>query len=77
MFKTLLIIVIISLFYTQSDFNNGFKDGYVEGYCFRIYNCIEPLVPIPPLPRIGEDTYNDGYNVGFIKGKNKRKNEYK
>lgn len=53
-------------------FTRGFEDGYVEGYCYDIFGCIEPIVPIAPIPKIGEsyDSYRDGYNRGFKTGYN-------
>jgi hypothetical protein len=50
-----------------SDFCEGWKDGYKSGWCFeRAYGCLSPLVPLCPLQNIGEKTYKDGYNRGFV-----------
>jgi hypothetical protein len=53
-------------------FNDGFKKGYVQGYCFEVQNCIKPIIPIPPLPKLLEssNSFQDGYNRGFINGRN-------
>lgn len=50
-------------------FCDGWEDGYKEGYCYgKGFGCLEPLAPLCPLPRLGEDGYKDGYNRGFLKG---------
>ena len=54
-------------------FCDGWRSGYVAGYCYRQYGCIEPIVPICPLPRIGEDNYEGGYNRGFLQGLNDKR----
>jgi hypothetical protein len=52
-------------------FCDGWEDGYAAGYCYRQnYGCIKPIVPICPIPRIGEDNYQGGYNRGFLAGLN-------
>ena len=71
----LMIIMMSSYAYIESNkistpFCEGWEDGYKEGYCYRIENCLEPLVPQCPLPEIDENGYNDGYNRGFINGLN-------
>ena len=68
------LICIIFLFVASeawaSAFCEGWHDGYIAGYCYRKVSCIPPIVPICPIPRIGEDTYMDGYNRGFLAGLN-------
>ena len=56
-----------------TDFNEGFEDGWCEGYkddegCGSLAIC--PISPIPPIPSIGQsyDSYRDGYNEGFKRG---------
>ena len=52
-----------------SEFNEGFKDGYCEGWKdVKGQYAICPITPIPPIPPIGKDTYRGGYNLGFKKG---------
>lgn len=53
-------------------FNAGYKVGYRQGWCFGEYGCIAPIVPIPPPPGLGERNYTDGYNRGFIDGRQAR-----
>lgn len=76
------ILLIALLFYSfkisaQNNFDEGFKDGFKNGYCYstksNIY-CNPPLPAITPLPQINENrnSYQDGYNRGFIFGRNKR-----
>ena len=58
---------------TYSKFNEGFKDGWCDGYkdsegCGSLAIC--PISPIPPIPEIGQssDSYKDGYGTGFKAG---------
>jgi len=75
-------IVIITLFFAttifaQTNFTKGFNNGYKKGYCQdQGISCIEPIPPIAPNPKIGENSnnYNDGYNRGFQLGLSNRKN---
>lgn len=81
----LLLLTIISLsftikIYSQSNFDNGFKSGFKNGYCYSNQasgTCYPPIPPLPPLPQLNEsrDSYNDGYNRGFLYGQSKRNNE--
>ncbi len=69
----LLIIISGKTFCQYTNYEVGFSDGYKVGYCYgQGYNCITPIPPIAPLPRIGEssDSYFDGYNRGLLKGRN-------
>lgn len=69
----IVLIFIFNIINAQGDeYDRGFKNGYKEGYCYGDPNCLSPLVPLTPLPRLNEDTYTDGYNRGFLKGKNDR-----
>lgn len=54
---------------TFSDFSDGWKDGYVEGYRYvkgKYANVPNP--PIAPLPKVNQSSYRDGYNAGFLRG---------
>lgn len=54
-------------------FCDGYEDGYKEGWCYEQgFGCMEPMAPMCPMARMGEDTYKDGYNRGFSDGKKKR-----
>lgn len=59
---------------TLSNFNtayaDGWHDGYIEGYCDGKMGCIAPLVPLCPLPKVGEsiNSYNQGWKRGFLHG---------
>lgn len=68
---TYLLFLLGSLAYSQT-FNDGYSNGYKEGYCFgKSVGCIAPVTPIAPIPPIGKNTYQDGYNIGFTDGKAK------
>ena len=43
------------------EFGRGFKDGYKHAYPLGI-------PPIPPIPRVGKNTYNDGFVLGHARG---------
>lgn len=52
-----------------SDFNEGWKDGYCEGWRdVKGQYTICPIAPISPIPPIGHDSYKGGYNLGFKAG---------
>jgi hypothetical protein len=74
------IICILSLNFVskaQTSFDNGFKEGFKNGYCYSAnsgFLCTPPLPPLPPLPQITEsrNSYQDGYNRGFLYGRAQR-----
>lgn len=61
------IIFFVSLAFASS-FCDGWAAGYKAGYCYQKYGCISPMIPICPIPNVGENTYQDGYNRGFATG---------
>ncbi len=63
----LLLLPLLAL--SQTDFSNGYEKGYKEGYCYEDFGCISPVSPVSPIPNIGYDSYQDGYNRGFSDGK--------
>lgn len=53
----------------KTDYCRGWDKGYVEGYCHENPNCIKPIPPICPIPKIDcSEGYRCGYNRGFLKG---------
>lgn len=68
-----LFVLFTAVTLLASAFSDGFRDGYKAGYCYGEVFCIAPLPPIPPFPRIGENTYQDGYNRGFLAGLNDKR----
>lgn len=70
--KFLSIIALIALGFTRtavaSGFCEGWENGYKSGYCYEKVNCLEPLVPLCPLPRLNEDSFKGGYERGFLAG---------
>lgn len=57
----------------NSVYCNGWEIGYVRGYCYQDLECVKPLVPLCPLPKLNFDKYQDGINDGFVAGKKARK----
>jgi hypothetical protein len=76
---SLLLLNFIA--FGQSNFNIGFKEGFKNGYCYSNnqsgYYCNPPLPPLPPLPQISErsNSYQDGYNRGFLYGQDRRRTD--
>lgn len=71
--KKLSLFVLITILFSavsfKSSYCEGFEAGFKKGYCYnKGFGCITPIVPICPLPRIGETSWNDGYNRGFMLG---------
>jgi hypothetical protein len=55
-----------------SDYCNGFKEGWHEGWCSKYISsagCYSPAPPACPIPPIYRSSYNDGYNDGYRAGK--------
>lgn len=69
---TFLLALATSAFAFGNAFCDGYKAGYQSGYCYGEYSCIKPIPPICPIPRIGEKSYQDGYNRGFLVGTNSK-----
>ena len=79
---TLTCLLILNFVaFGQSNFNIGFKEGFKNGYCYSNnqsgYYCNPPLPPLAPLPQISEssNSYQDGYNRGFLYGQSQRRND--
>ncbi len=73
--RFLKIIGMILLFpfilsFGVSDYCDGWESGYIEGWKYnQTYAEGEPIIPICPIPEIDKDTYQSGYNDGFLRGK--------
>ena len=62
---------ITSIYNNESDFNEGWEEGFCEGWKDEKGNyAICPITPLPPLPKIDEsrNSWRDGYNRGFKYG---------
>jgi len=66
----------------QTEFDKGYRVGYAKGYCYSsdksAFFCIPPVfIPNAPWPVYPEnsESFNYGYNRGFIDGGNKRDQE--
>jgi len=65
------ILLAVSALAFGSAFCDGWENGYKSGYCYgKGYGCVQPIAPVCPVPRPGEDNYQGGYNRGFIAGMN-------
>lgn len=54
---------------TGHDYCDGWNTGYEVGACYqRSVGCVPPVPPLCPLPEMGADSYQDGYNRGFLAG---------
>lgn len=62
-----LLFTGITLAYANS-FCSGYYAGYKAGYCYRETYCVSPIPPLCPLPNLGENSYSDGYDRGFLDG---------
>ncbi|RIA10191.1 tetratricopeptide repeat protein [Flavobacteriaceae bacterium MAR_2010_72] len=73
---SLIFCISANFLIAQTSFDNGFKEGYKNGYCQdKGVGCIEPIPPISPIPTVNESSssYQDGYNRGFQMGMNAQK----
>ena len=68
LFLILSLVFLLSTSAIADDFCDGWFDGYVAGFCQGVFQCPEPMVPMCPMPEIGEDSYQDGFARGFIAG---------
>jgi hypothetical protein len=71
--KHLLIIIIFFIQANGKTYCDGFEDGYKRGWCYNDPNCITPIVPPCGIPRVNFNTYEGGFEDGFILGKKDRK----
>ena len=53
-------------------FEDGWKDGFESGWrSVKGSMGIVPITPICPIPRIGKDSYEDGFDRGFARGRDR------
>lgn len=84
-FKILYLTIIFILCFSnkilaQSNFDLGFKSGFINGYCYSNQSssyCLPPFPPLPPMPQTNENvnSHLDGYNRGFLYGQAYRNKE--
>ncbi len=76
--QTIILFFIPLGIFAQTNFSNGYKKGFKEGFCYQSKQngngtCLEPIPPSSPFPNIsnGEsaESYKDGYHKGFEDGK--------
>jgi len=71
--KLILVLIGMSMLMAAEisaygDFCSGWNNGYKAGYCYQKGYCLPPIPPLCPFPNLGEDSYDDGYNRGFLAG---------
>jgi len=74
MMKKIIVLIgmLITIGLAYSPFHYGFVDGYKAGFCYGVTYCMSGFVPMTPMPGMGETTYMQGYNKGFLLGLSKR-----
>lgn len=58
---------------TEKTYCDGWEKGYIAGYCGEDLFCIEPIVPVCPIAKLGLNEYKYGYLRGVKAGEKKRK----
>jgi hypothetical protein len=69
---TLVLIVFLISMNINKTYCDGWKKGYVEGWCYKDLNCINPVLPICPIPDPNFNNYDYGRKDGFEKGRKDR-----
>ena len=65
-----IFVLIVCAVAATPEYYAGFKSGWSQGWkSIQGQFAIPPIAPIAPVPRIGEDTYEGGYNMGFLMGR--------
>ena len=59
----------------SSPYIDGYKAGFKKGYCLEDFGCISPIPPIPGFPKLGFDSYEDGYANGLQDGKKRKESD--
>lgn len=74
-FSVILLWLALALS-PPTEYCEGWEDGYQEGYCHEIVNCVKPIAPVCPIPKIEcREGYRCGYNRGFTKGRRDKESE--
>lgn len=59
-----------------SDYCEGFRHGWGDGFCYQDQYCISPPSPPCPVRRVNEDdSYKAGYGRGFYEGRKHKENQ--
>lgn len=66
-------ILIVAAFFVsvslaESQFCEGFYEGVRAGICYNKTFCNPSIPSLCPIPHIGQDSWRDGYNRGFLVG---------
>ena len=73
----LLLAFTLSTSDKSTEFCDGWEDGYCQGweYVKGPEFSICPIVPLCPMPKMFAEEYLDGYNRGFLKGRQDAKGQ--
>ena len=73
----LILFMAIAISVYASKFDDGFEKGYERGYCNNEVGCVAPVAPVAPVPTVNQsmDSWQDGYDVGYAKGKKAREDK--
>lgn len=75
MAATAVMVTLSSKTVAHTPYCQGWRQGYINGYCYQDPFCAKPLIPLCPLPSPLFDSKQDGLNDGFIAGQKKRRDE--
>ena len=68
--KQILLLLFPALLFSQNSYQDGYKAGYKAGFCYGKIGCVAPVAPYAPADLY--NTYQSGYNNGFVAGKKKQ-----
>ena len=73
----LILFMAIAISVYASKFDDGFAKGYERGYCNNEVGCVAPVAPVAPVPTVNQsmDSWQDGYDAGYTKGKKAREDK--
>ena len=71
LFKILIVSILLTSFTINSDFCQGWSNGYCAGWKYvKGQFSVCPVTPVCPLSSAGCNTYSCGYGEGFNRGMN-------
>lgn len=71
-YRVLIVLILGTISYgfvNQANVNSDFCEGWEDGYQDALEGCFKVgLTPLCPIPPIGRDTYKHGYGMGYSRG---------